>query len=73
MIKLYSKLKLVWKLFVWEAGIVFAIVITGLLNPNGYFLTWDLEDTLIVFLLSYLLWWGLVFVVLWIIDGFRRG
>ena len=69
---LYSRLKLGWKLFIWEAGIVFAIIITGILNPNINFLDWDLEDILIVFFLSFIIWWGLVFVVLWIIDGFKK-
>jgi hypothetical protein len=72
MFRLYSRLKLGWKLFVWEAGIVFAIVIAGLLYPNSYFKDWQLKDTLIVFFLSYIIWWGIVFVVLWIIDGFRN-
>jgi len=72
MIKLYSRLKLGWKLFIWEAGILFAIVITGLLNPNENFLEKNLGDTLIVFFLSYIIWWGIVFVVLWIIDGFKN-
>jgi len=70
---LYSRLKLGWKLFVWETGILFAVVITGLLTPNVYFLSWNLQDTLIVFFLSYILWWGFVFIVLWIIDGFKNG
>jgi len=72
MIKLYNRLSLGWKLFVWEAGILFSIVATGLLNSRTYFLEWDLEDTLIFFFLSFIIWWGLVFVVLWIIDGFKN-
>jgi hypothetical protein len=70
---LYSRLKLGWKLFIWEAGIVFAIVVTGLLSPDVNFHNLNLQDTLILFFLSYLIWWGLVFVVLWIIDGFKNG
>jgi hypothetical protein len=73
MFKLYSRLSLGWKLFIWEAGILFAIVITGLLSPNTYFSEWHLEDTLIFFFLSFIIWWGIVFIVLWIIDGFRNG
>lgn len=73
MIKLYSRLSLGWKLFIWEVGILFAIIMTGLLNPRTYFLEWELEDTLIFFFLSFLVWWGIVFVILWIIDGFKNG
>jgi|MGYP000411592606 hypothetical protein len=73
MIKLYSRLRLGWKLFIWEAGILFAIVVTGLLNPKTFLNGWALEDTLIFFFLSFIVWWGIVFVILWIIDGFRNG
>jgi len=73
MIKLYSRLRLGWKLFIWEAGILFAIVITGLLNPKTYFMEWVLEDTLIFFFLSFIIYWGIVFIILWIIDGFKNG
>ncbi len=73
MIKLYSRLRLSWKLFIWEAGILFAIVVTGLLNPKTFLNEWALEDTLIFFFLSFIVWWGIVFVILWIIDGFRNG
>jgi hypothetical protein len=73
MIKLYSRLSIGWKLFIWETGILFAIVITGLVNSRIYFTDWDLEDALILFFLSFILWWGIVFVVLWIVDGFRNG
>jgi hypothetical protein len=73
MIRYYRRLSLGWKLFIWEAGILFSVIITGLLNSGTYFLEWDLEDTLIFLFLSYIIWWGIVFVVLWIIDGFKNG
>jgi hypothetical protein len=48
-------------------------VVTGLLNPKTFLNGWALEDTLIFFFLSFIVWWGIVFVILWIIDGFRNG
>ena len=73
MLKIYRELKFGWKIFLWELGILFSVVITGLINIDNPFDEWALKDILVLFFLFFIAWWAIVFVILWIIDGFRHG
>ncbi len=73
MLKIYNELKFGWKILLWELGILFAVVITGLINLDNPFDEWAIEDILVLFFLFFITWWAIVFVTFWIIDGFRHG
>lgn len=81
MIKLYKRLNAGWKRLLWVLGILFALVIPGLINPNiyldvinqnSYLGRWKIEETIIVIYLTLAGWWVAVFYILVIINGFRK-
>jgi hypothetical protein len=81
MIKLYKRLNTGWKRLLWVLGIVFSLVVPGMINPdiyldiidnNAYLGKWRIEETIIVIYLTLAAWWVAVFYVLIIIEGFKK-
>ena len=81
MFKLYKRLHAGWKRLLWVLGIIFSLVVPGLINPNiyldiinqnSYLGRWQIEETIIVIYLTLAGWWAIVFYVLVIINGFRK-
>jgi hypothetical protein len=81
MIKLYKRLNAGWKRLLWVLGIIFSLVVPGIINPNMYLdvisnnsnlSRWTIEETIIVIYLTLAAWWVAVFYILIIIEGFRK-
>ena len=81
MIKLYKRLNAGWKRLLWVLGIIFSLVVPGMINPNMYLdvisnnsnlSRWTIEETIIVIYLTLAAWWVAVFYILIIIEGFRK-
>ena len=81
MIKLYKRLNTGWKRLLWVLGIIFSLVVPGIINPNiyldiinnsSYLSKWRIEETIIVIYLTFAAWWAAVFYILVIIEGFRK-
>jgi len=81
MINLYKRLNAGWKRLLWVLGILFSLLVPGLINPNiyldvinqnSYLGGWKIEETIIVIYLTLAAWWVAVFYILVIINGFRK-
>ena len=81
MIKLYKRLNAGWKRLLWVLGIIFSLVVPGIINPNMYLdvisnnsnlSRWTIEETIIVIYLTLAAWWVAVFYILIIIEGLRK-
>jgi len=68
----YKKLKLSWKLLLWEVCVLFTVVVSGIIIQEFYIGGWGIKEKLILLYIIFILWWMLFFTFYWIYHQVKK-